>query len=94
MRVIIFLMIALLSTSESRSIWSGERDQDMKKQIKLVDHFAKVNDSYSITNCQNGYMVDVSGQDSEENWINAKFVFKTIDELKDVVQDLAWMPKC
>ena len=38
-------------------------------------------------------MVDVSGQDSEENWINAKFVFKTIDELKDVVQDLAWMPK-
>lgn len=68
----------------------------MTKQIKLVDHFAKVNDSYSysITNCQNGYMVDVSGQDSEENWINAKFVFKTIDELKDVVQDLAWMPKC
>ena len=69
------------------------RDQDMTKQIKLIDHFAKVNDNYSITNCQNGYMVDVSGQDSKENWINAKFVFKTIDELKDVVQDLAWMPK-
>jgi len=65
----------------------------MTKQIKLVDHFAKVNDSYTVTNCQNGYMVDVSGQDSEENWINAKFVFKTIDELKDVIQDLAWMPK-
>jgi hypothetical protein len=69
------------------------RDPDMTKQNKLIDHFAKVNDNYSITNCQNGYMVDVSGQDSEENWINAKFVFKTIDELKDVVQDLAWIPK-
>ncbi len=69
------------------------RDQDMTKQNKLIDHFAKVNDNYTITNCQNGYMVDVSGQDSEENWINAKFVFKTNDELKDVVQDLAWMPK-
>jgi hypothetical protein len=65
----------------------------MTKQNKLIDHFTKVNDNYTITNCQNGYMVDVSGQDSEENWINAKFVFKTIDELKDVVQDLAWMPK-
>lgn len=65
----------------------------MTKQSKLIDHYAKVNDSYNITNCQNGYIVDVSGQDSEENWINAKFVFKTIDELKDVVQDLAWMLK-
>jgi hypothetical protein len=65
----------------------------MTKQTKLVDYFAKVNDNYTITNCQNGYMVDVSGQDIEENWINSKFVFKTIDELKDVIQDLAWMPK-
>ncbi len=65
----------------------------MTKQTKLVDHFAKVNDNYSITNCQNGYVVDVSGQDSSEEWISAKFVFKTIDELKDVVQDLAWMPR-
>ncbi len=69
------------------------RDQDMTKQIKLIDHFAKVNENYSTTNCQNGYVVDVSGQDSSKEWINAKFVFKTIDELKDVVQDLAWMPR-
>jgi hypothetical protein len=39
----------------------------MTKQNKLIDHFAKVNDSYSITNCQNGYVVDVSGQDTDEN---------------------------
>jgi hypothetical protein len=65
----------------------------MTKQNKLIDHFTKVNDNYSITNCQNGYVVDVSGQDSSEEWISAKFVFKTIDELKDVVQDLAWMPR-
>ena len=65
----------------------------MTKQIKLVDYFANVKDNYTITNCQNGYMVDVSGQDGEENCINSKFVFKTIDELKDVVQDSAWMPK-
>jgi hypothetical protein len=65
----------------------------MTKQSKLVDHFAKVNDNYTVTNCQNGYIVDVSGQDREENWINAKFVFKTFEELRDAVQDLAWMPR-
>jgi hypothetical protein len=45
------------------------------------------------SNCQNGYVIDVSGQDRVEKWISAKFVFKTIDELKDVVQDLAWTPR-
>lgn len=65
----------------------------MTKQNKLIDHFAKVNDNYTITNCQNGYVVEVSGQDKNENWINAKYVFKTFEELKDVVQDLAWMPR-
>ena len=65
----------------------------MTKQTKLVDHFAKVNDNYTVTNCQNGYVVEVSGQDKDENWINAKYVFKTFEELKDVVQDLAWMPR-
>jgi hypothetical protein len=48
----------------------------MTKQTKLVDHFAKVTDNYSITNCQNGFVVEVSRQDSAENWIAAKFVFK------------------
>ena len=65
----------------------------MKTHTNLIDQFAKVNDNYTVTNCQNGYVVEVSGQDSSEEWINAKFVFKTIEELKDVVQDLAWMPK-
>lgn len=65
----------------------------MTTQTKLIDHFAKVNDNYTITNCHNGYVVDVAGQDGDDNWISAKFVVKTIDELKDVVQDLAWMPR-
>ena len=65
----------------------------MTKQTKLIDHFAKVNDNYTVTNCLNGFVVEVSGQDSHENWIDAKFVFKSLDELKDAVQDLTWMPK-
>ena len=65
----------------------------MTKQTKLIDHFEKVNDNYTVTNCHNGYVVEVSGEDSDEKWISAKFVFNTLDDLKDAVQDLAWMPK-
>jgi hypothetical protein len=65
----------------------------MSNQIKLVDNFAKVNDNNTITNCQNVNLVNVLGQNRDQIWINTKFVFKTFEELKDAVQDLAWMPK-
>lgn len=65
----------------------------MTKQNKLIDTFTKINDNYTVTNCNNGFVVEVSGQDSNEEWITGKFVVKTIDELKDIVQDLAWMPR-
>jgi hypothetical protein len=65
----------------------------MTKQTKLIDHFAKVDDNYTVTNCKNGFLVEVSGKDAGNEWITVKFVFKTLDELKDAVQDLAWMPR-
>ncbi len=68
-------------------------DQEMTKQTKFIDTFTKVNDNYTVTNCNKGFVVEFSGQDFNEEWITGKFVFKTIDELKDVVQDLAWMPR-
>lgn len=63
------------------------RVQDVTKQSKLIDHFAKVNDNYTIIKCQNGFVVCVSGQDTSEEWINDKFVFKTIDELVKMLID-------
>lgn len=65
----------------------------MTKHKKLIDHFTKVNDNYTITNCQNGYIVEVSGQDSSNEWITVKYVFKAFEELTEAVQDLAWMPR-
>jgi hypothetical protein len=48
----------------------------MKSQTKLTDHFAKVNENYNVTNCIDGFVVEVSGQDSNGTWVNGKFVFK------------------
>ncbi len=65
----------------------------MKEHAKLIDHFAKVNDNYTITNWLNGFVVEVAGQDSNENWINAKFVFRSLEELVGVVKVLTTMNK-
>jgi hypothetical protein len=65
----------------------------MKSQTKLTDHFAKVNENYNVTNCIDGFVVEVSGQDSNGTWVNGKFVFKTLDELKDTVQELVRIPR-
>ena len=65
----------------------------MKMEQKIADLFAKVEDSYTVTNCTNGFVITVSGNDEQENWIGGKFVFKTLDELKDTIQDLAWIPR-
>jgi len=46
-----------------------------------------------MINFRNGSVVDVSGQSTDENWISAKFVFKTMGELTDDVKDFVWMPK-
>ena len=63
----------------------------MTKHTKLVDTFIKVNDNYTVTNCNNGFVVVASGQNSSKAWITVKFVIKTIGELNDVFQDLACM---
>ena len=38
----------------------------MTKKTKLLDIFIKINDSYTVTNCNNGFVVEVSGQDTSE----------------------------
>ena len=65
----------------------------MAKQVKITDKFAKVSESFSVTTCENGFLVEMSGNTASEDWINMKVVVHTIDELYAIVQDLAWMPK-
>jgi hypothetical protein len=66
-------------------------DQEMLNQSKYINIFNKVNDNYTITNCNNGFIIEVSGQDFHDEWINAKFVVITVDELKNDVQELSGM---
>ena len=61
---------------------------------KLIEGFTTINDSYTVTNCRNGFVVEVNGKDRLDDWITTKFVFTSLDEMKSAVEELASMPRC
>jgi hypothetical protein len=55
----------------------------MSKLKKL----AKVNESITINRYDNGFMVEVSGKDSEDDWKTAKVLCASEEEMLAVVKE-------
>jgi hypothetical protein len=55
----------------------------MAKLKKLT----KVSESFTINRYDNGFMIEVSGKDSENDWKTAKIMCATQDELIEVVKE-------
>jgi hypothetical protein len=55
----------------------------MAKLTKL----AKVNDSFTVYRYDNGWMVEVSGNDKKEDWKTAKVMCNTEDELVALIKE-------
>lgn len=51
-------------------------------QVKLSEIFMNVQDSVSIDRYENGWMVQVSGNDHNDEWQSKKFIFS---DLKNVL---------
>lgn len=65
----------------------------MTENNALIDVYTKINDNYTVTMCENGFVVEVSGERGGESWVTTKYVVSTLEEFKNFVQDLAWMPR-
>jgi hypothetical protein len=61
--------------------------------MKLSDKLAKCNDSLTVNMYDNGYMVEVSGQDSENDWKSAKIMCPTLDQVYAVIAEAAAMER-
>ena len=61
--------------------------------MKLADKLAKCNDSLTVNMYDNGFMVEVSGQDSENSWTTAKIMCQTLEEVNAVIAEAAKMPR-
>ncbi len=65
-----------------------------KKQInKISDKLAKVNESFSINMYDNGFLIEVSGRDEDDEYRNAKIMVPTVEQLVDLVKEAATLPR-
>jgi hypothetical protein len=65
-----------------------------KKSIKKIsDKLLKVNDSLTINMLDNGFVIEISGRDHEDEWDNAKIMCSTIEELIEHIKEVSEMDK-
>jgi hypothetical protein len=61
--------------------------------MKLSDKLKKCGDSLTVNMYDNGYMVEVSGRDSQDEWKSAKIMCQTLDQVNAVIVEAASMPR-
>ena len=65
----------------------------MAKEIAFLKNLTKVNDNFSVTMCENGYVVEISGEDSDDNWITTKIIFDGLVDLSDFISKVSKIEK-
>jgi hypothetical protein len=54
---------------------------------KLGDKLVKVNESFTVYRYDNGFMIEVSGKDSESDWKTSKILCSTEEELLEIIKE-------
>lgn len=63
-----------------------------KTQItKISDKLAKGGDSFTVNIYDNGFMVEISGRNSEDDWATAKIMCNTTEDLIKVIVEATEM---
>ena len=61
--------------------------------MRLADKLAKCGDSLTVNIYDNGFMVEVSGRDDNDDWKTAKIMCPTIEDVNAVIKEAADMPR-
>jgi hypothetical protein len=62
-----------------------------KSVNKIGDKLVKINESLTINRYDNGFMVEASGRNKKGDYINAKIVCNTLDEVLALVKEAGEM---
>ena len=65
-----------------------------KKPInKISDKLTTVNDNFTITMYDNGFLIDIGGKIEEDEWRSAKIMVPDVDRLLELVREAVTMPR-
>jgi hypothetical protein len=58
---------------------------------KLGDKLTKINESYTVNRYDNGFMVEASGRNKKGDYVTAKILCNTLDEVLALVKEAGEM---
>jgi hypothetical protein len=64
-----------------------------KSVKKISDKLVKVGESFTINMYDNGYMIEIGGRDSDDDWSNAKIMCSSLDDLIILVKEACEMER-
>ena len=65
----------------------------MAKVTKISDKLAKVDDNFTINMFDNGFMIEVGGRNSDDDWSRVKLTVSTVAELNELIKEAASLPR-
>ena len=82
-----FEALTTFTTEENQMAKSKAKAKTEGSVKKLSDKLVKVNENFTINMYDNGYMIEVSGRDDEDNWKTSKIIVDTVEELLVLVRE-------
>jgi len=64
-----------------------------KTVSKISDKLTKVNESFTVNMYDNGYMIEVGGSDSKDDWKNVKLTVAELDSLIAIIKEVVAMER-
>ena len=61
--------------------------------MSISKKLTKVDDNFSVTIADNGFLLDISGRDSEDEWSGAKVVCNSLEELVAAITEITSLPR-
>ena len=55
--------------------------------MKIADKLRKVNDTYTISMYDNGYVFEISGKNASDDWKSVKIVVNSVKELLQLAEE-------
>ena len=91
-------MVELVDTADLESVALRRGSSSLSRgtkhieaNMKISDKLVKVNESFTINRYDNGYMIEVGGRTSSEDYKNAKVLVQSVDELLELVREAVTM---
>ena len=61
--------------------------------MKIIEKLKKTDDSFSVNIYDNGFMIEVSGRDHEDEYATAKVICVDIKEVHEVIDQIVVLPR-